>query len=148
MKKRQRRQAFTLIEVLIVVVILAIVGATVIPQITDSTDAKASTVNLNLRTLRSQIQVYRTHHGGSPPSSTLAELLASTDSTGAQGIGGNFPYGPYLREIPRNPISNAKNVTIISSDPAQAADVTGSGGWLYNARTGNIWIDNSTLYTN
>jgi general secretion pathway protein G len=149
MKTMQRREAFTLIEVLIVVVIMAILAAAVIPQFTDSTkDAKASTVKFNLHTLRSQIQLYRTHHNGSTPSGTLAELLASTDSTGTQGTGASFPYGPYLREIPLNPISNAKTVKVITNDPAQAADVTGSGGWLYNATTGNIWIDNSTYYNN
>jgi general secretion pathway protein G len=149
MKTIQRRKAFTLIEVLIVVVIMAILAAAVIPQFTDSTkDAKASTVKFNLHTLRSQIQLYRTHHSGITPSGTLAELLVSTDATGAQGTGANYPYGPYLREVPFNPISNSKTVKIITNDPAQAADVTGSGGWLYNATTGNIWIDNSTYYNN
>jgi general secretion pathway protein G len=147
MKKMQRRQAFTLIEVLIVVVIMAILAAAVIPQFTDSTtDAKSSTVKFNLHTLRSQIQLYRTHHGGATPSGTLAELLASTDSSGATGTGANFPYGPYLREVPLNPVTNSKTVKVITNDPAQAADVTGSGGWLYNATSGNIWIDNSTFY--
>jgi len=147
MKTMQRREAFTLIEVLIVVVIMAILAAAVIPQFTDSTkDAKASTVKFNLHTLRSQIQLYRTHHGGATPSGTLAELMTSTDSSGTQGSGANFPYGPYLREVPLNPFNNSKAVKVITNDPAQAGDVTGSNGWLYNATTGNIWIDNSTYY--
>ena len=37
MKTTERRSAFTLIEVLIVVVIMAILAATIIPQFTDST---------------------------------------------------------------------------------------------------------------
>src|SRR5947199_7781434 len=101
-----RRSAFTLIEVLIVVVIMAILAATIIPQFTDSTkDAKSSTVKFNLHTLRSQIELYRTQHNGTPPSGTLAELKINTDATRAQGTGANFPYGPYLRDVPVNPYS-------------------------------------------
>ena len=61
MKTRACGSAFTLIEVLIVVVIMAILAATIIPQFTDSTkDAKASTATFNLHTLRAQIELYRT----------------------------------------------------------------------------------------
>jgi len=148
MKTIDRRSAFTLIEVLIVVVIMAILAATIIPQFTDSTkDAKASTVKFNLATLRSQIQLYRAQHNGLNPSATLVELTTNTDVSGAQGTGANYPYGPYLRQIPANPFSNSNTVTVIAVDPAVAGSVTGSGGWLYNTTTGNVWIDNSTYYT-
>lgn len=147
MSTTTRRSAFTLIEVLIVVVIMAILAATIIPQFTDSTkDAKASTVKFNLATLRSQIQLYRTQHGGTNPSATLAELTTTTDASGATGTGGNFIYGPYLREIPTNPFTNSKTVTTTTSDPLSAAP-SGTGGWIYNATTGNVWIDHATYYT-
>ena len=147
MKTMNRRQAFTLIEVLIVVVIMAILAATIIPQFTDSTkDAKLSTVKFNLATLRSQIQLYRTQHNGVNPTGTLAELTSTTDASGAVGTGANYVYGPYLREIPFNPFNNSKTVTVITVDPATAAQVTGTGGWLYNATTGNIWIDHATYF--
>ena len=145
MKTMHRRSAFTLIEVLIVVVIMAILAATIIPQFTDSTkDAKSSTVQFNLHTLRSQIQLYRTQHNGTAPSGTLAELLASTDASGATGTGANYPYGPYLRQIPTNPYSNSASIKVITNDPAQAGDVTGTGGWLYNTTSGSIFIDTTT----
>jgi general secretion pathway protein G len=150
MKTMNRRQAFTLIEVLIVVVIMAILAATIIPQFTDSTkDAKASTVKFNLATLRSQIQLYRTQHNGINPSADLSELTTTTDASGGKGTGANFVYGPYLREIPVNPFTNVKTVKTISTDPAAAGDVTSGsgGGWIYNATTGNIWIDHATYVT-
>ena len=66
---------------------------------------------------------------------------------GAQGTGALFPYGPYLRQIPVNPYSNSATIKVITTDPAVAGDVTGTGGWLYNLTSGSIFIDNSTLYT-
>jgi prepilin-type N-terminal cleavage/methylation domain-containing protein len=148
MKTSARRNAFTLVEVLIVVVIMAILAATIIPQFTDSTkDAKASTVRFNLHTLRSQIELYRTQHNGIAPSATLVELTTSTNASGTQGTGANFPYGPYLREIPVNPLTNSNAVKVITNNPAAAGDVTsGGGGWLYNTTTGGIWIDHADYY--
>ena len=64
------------------------------------------------------------------------------------GTGAAYPYGPYLREVPTNPFSNSKTVKAITNDPAQAGDVTGSGGWLYNTTTGGIWIDHATFFAN
>jgi len=144
MKTIVRRSAFTLIEVLIVVVIMAILAATIIPQFTDSTkDAKTSTVKFNLATLRSQVQLYRTQHNGTNPSATLVELASATDVSGAIGSGPTFVFGPYLREVPTNPFTNSKTVKVITNDPAQAGDVSSGsgGGWLYNVTTGNVWID-------
>jgi general secretion pathway protein G len=144
MKRSVRKSGFTLVEVLIVVVIMAILAATIIPQFTDSTsDAKASTTKFNLHTLRSQIELYKTQHNGVVPSGTLVELTLSTDIDGNQGTGASFPYGPYIRQIPDNPFTNSPTVTVITNDPAVAADVTGTGGWLYNATTGGIWIDHA-----
>ena len=149
MTKTRREAAFTLIEVLIVVVIMAILAATIIPQFTDSTkDAKLSTVRFNLHTLRSQIELYKTHHIGLTPAATFAELMTTTDASGNQGTGANFPYGPYLKSIPQNPYTNSAAIKVITNDPAQAGDVTGTGGWLYNTTTGGIFIDNATYFNN
>ena len=147
MRAHSTHSAFTLIEVLIVVVIMALLAAVIIPQFTDSTkDAKASTALFNLHTLRSQIQLYRTQHSGLSPSASLAELLVPTDAGGLT-TGSTLPYGPYLREIPANPFNNSKAVTTTTSDPLTAAPA-GTGGWIYNSTTGSIWIDHTTYYQN
>lgn len=137
--KARRSSGFTLVEVLIVVVIMAVLAATIIPQFTESTtDAKSSTLKFNLHTLRSQIELYRTHHDGKLPSATLIELTKSTDSSGAQGTGANYPYGPYIRALPDNPFSNSNVVTAVTSTPTTAPE---SGGWLFNTNTGELWAD-------
>ncbi len=57
--KNRLRRAFTLIEILIVVVILGILAAIVIPQFTDaSQQAMESSVVTQLQTLRSQIELH------------------------------------------------------------------------------------------
>ncbi len=144
----KRRDGFTLVEVLIVVVIMAVLAATIIPQFSDSTkDAKESSVNFNLHTMRSQIQLYKAQHDSSVPSGTLAELLVSTDSQGTVGTGAAYPYGPYMRVVPDNPFNNSNTVTVITNSPPEPGDVTGAG-WLYNATTGGIWIDHTDYFTN
>ena len=83
---RSPRTGFTLIEVLIVVVIMAILAATVIPQFAASTkDAKDSTLKFNLQTLQSQISMYAVHHNGGIPgvsNNTIPNLLGATDAQG------------------------------------------------------------------
>jgi general secretion pathway protein G len=144
---RNKRSAFTLVEILIVVVIMAILAATIIPQFTDSTkDAKASTGKFNLHTLRSQIQLYRAHHEGAAPGDDLLELMDTTDADGTIGAGASFPYGPYISELPANPFTSSTTVKEITNDPAAVGDVTGTGGWLYNPTTGGIWMDHADHY--
>ena len=142
--RSQRKHGFTLVEVLIVVVIMAVLAATIIPQFSDSTkDAKASTVEFNLHTLRSQVELYKSQHDGKLPTGTLIELTSKTNRNGTIGTTSQFPYGPYVRVLPMNPFTNSNTVKVIASSPAAAGDVTGTGGWLYNATTGEVYIDHA-----
>ena len=146
--KSKRECGFTLVEVLIVVVIMAVLAATIIPQFTDSTkDAKTSSVQFNVHTLRSQIQLYKAQHDALLPSATLTELINSTDTAGNTGSGASYPLGPYMQSIPENPFTNSNSVASITNSPAILTDVTGSGGWLYNATTGEIWVDHADYFT-
>ncbi len=144
MSKRQRSQSgFTLVEVLIVVVIMAILAATIIPQFSNSTnDAKASTAKFNLNTLRSQIEMYKSQHNGALPSQTLTELTSSTNASGTIGTGTSFPYGPYVQSIPVNPYTNSATVVAAGGNPPTA--VIAGAGWLFDLGSGKIWINDTT----
>jgi type II secretion system protein G len=140
MHRKARRIGFTLVEVLIVVVILAILAAAVVPQFSSSTqDAKVNTSVFNLNTLRAQIQVYKAQHNGAYPD-TLDKLTIATSKSGGAPSGIDS-YGPYLLEIPQCPIvGNANVVAASSSTPAVIA---GGAGWAYHSASGTIWINHA-----
>jgi prepilin-type N-terminal cleavage/methylation domain-containing protein len=142
MPRPRRPLGFTLIEVLIVVVILAVLAATVIPQFSSSAeDAKDSTLRFN------QIELYKLHHDGAVPAvandadgvATLPALYSRTDASGAIGTDpATYPFGPYvLNALPRNPLNGNKYVIVTPGTwPPTAA--TSAGGWFYNTTTGEI----------
>jgi prepilin-type N-terminal cleavage/methylation domain-containing protein len=141
----KRRAGFTLVEVLIVVVIMAVLAATIIPQFTDSSkDARTSTVKFNLHTLRSQIEMYKSQHDGKAPAAGLAELTLKTNYKGTTATSdGPLVYGPYIQKIPENPLTGSNTVKTVSASPAVAGDVTTTDGWLYHPATGGLWINHA-----
>ncbi|HZL91698.1 MAG TPA: prepilin-type N-terminal cleavage/methylation domain-containing protein [Pirellulaceae bacterium] len=144
MHRKARRSAFTLVEVLIVVVILAILAAAVVPQFSSSTqDAKVSTSVFNLQTLRAQVQVYKAQHNGIYPDPLSKLTIATSKSGGAPS--GNDSYGPYLLEVPECPIVGSEDVA--TSTATTPAVVAGGAGWVYNSTTGAIWINHADYLT-
>lgn len=142
-----KRNAFTLVEVLIVVVIMAVLAATIIPQFSDSSkDAKISSAKFNLHTIRSQIELYKSQHDGLVPGDDLLELTQTTNVKGTTSTGdGPLVYGPYIAKIPPNPFTNSNLVLEITNDPAATTDVTTTDGWLYNKTAGKVWINDTAL---
>jgi len=149
MHSQAYRRAFTLIEVLIVVVIMAVLAATIIPQFASSTeDAKESSLEFNLHTMRAQIELYKVHHLGKSPDTvgdaTTGYLPQMTNRTNAQGKIGTdpaqYPYGPYFDEVPANPFNGDNSVTEVTATPTGG---TGTSGWQYNPNTGEIWPNHS-----
>jgi prepilin-type N-terminal cleavage/methylation domain-containing protein len=144
-RRRPPRAAFTLIEVLIVVVIMAVLAGVVITRYFDtSTDAKRSVIKHNLHILRSQIGLYHISHPGQYPelvARNLPQLTCATNHLGTTGAGGPaYPYGPYVDVIPNNPFNNSSKVAAVAK-PRQTptAPADDSSGWQYDETTGNIW---------
>ena len=146
-----RRAAFTLVEVLIVVVILAILAATVLPQFKNASgQAEASAIKQNLSVVRSQIELYRVQHNddlpGGDKATFLARMTAGTERDGTAGT----TYGPYIRgRMPENPAAKkGKERDILFSDTAaDDEDMPDSGeGWWYYNTTGEFRAMGETDY--
>jgi type II secretion system protein G len=152
MKANGRRSAFTLIEVLIVVIIMALLAATVIPQLTSTTtDAKKSALEFNLHTIRSQIQLYRAQHNAFP---TVADFenqmtLKTTLAGLSTGDDADLIYGPYIQgNIPKNPFNNSSTVVAVGTAKAIPTAAVGGGttGWQYDVMTGGFYPNNTEYY--
>jgi general secretion pathway protein G len=148
MAQNRRRNAFTLIEVLIVVIIMAVLAATIIPQFSSSTrDAKESSLKFNLHTMRSQIELYKMHHLGEYPDLANFETQM-TQATNIDGsTTGETPYGPYVQEIPPNPFNDSSAVVAVATAGEEpVAPVAGGAGWQYDESNGAIWSNNAEAY--
>ena len=91
MRNRINRRAFTLIEILIVVVILGILAAIVIPQFTEaSDDAAISSTKSTLQTVRAQLELFKFKNGlyplgnGTPAMPTALWDSAASDYDGTK----------------------------------------------------------------
>ena len=139
-----------MIEVLIVVIIMAVLAATIIPQFSSSTtDAKDSALMFNLHTIRSQIEMYKMHHGGTFPAlATFADQM--TKPTNAEGAttGDNLIYGPYFHgEVPANPFNNGDTlVAVATAGVVPTAVVAGDAGWQYDVSTGGFYPNNAEYF--
>ena len=121
-------RAFTLVEILIVVVILGILAALVVPNFANATtDARINTTYSELEKLRRAIDVYHARNNGQYPSITLGDWGTMTSD------------GEYLSAAPRNAYVGGTNATqiILGTAPDTAFQTT--HGWIYNATTGEIW---------
>ncbi|MDP6544786.1 MAG: prepilin-type N-terminal cleavage/methylation domain-containing protein [Phycisphaerae bacterium] len=134
----RNKTAFTLVEILIVVLILGILAAIVIPQFTNAAEeSKLSNLMSNLQSIRAQLELYKMHHNEVYPTNINTQLTSKTDSDGTINPAG--AYGPYLHVFPSNPFIE---------DPAEAIKTSGAGGegWSYTAATGVI-LANSAGHT-
>jgi len=129
-----KRKAFTLVELLIVVIILGILAAVVIPQFSDaSTDARLASLTTNLQTIRGQLDLYKLQHNGSYP--TLANFVAAmTSKSDVDGtINATGKFGPYLQRMPNNPFT----VGGTGNDVTSGAAATNKA-WYYDQASGQF----------
>lgn len=141
-KSQGRRRAFTLVEVLIVVTVLAILAGVVVPQVTGVLDeVKQSTMLHDLRELTMAIERYRIDHDGATPDlierDTLIQLVSKTDVEGNVGNGPQHVYGPYLPRIGPNPLNGVSRVFRVNTSPPD--NLSNRVGWVYHPPTGQIW---------
>jgi len=132
----RRRRGFTLVELLVVIVVLAVLAAIVLPKFMDSsTRSKESSLKTDLKLIRNAVSVFQADIGKYPGS--LADL-AETDKTKVKDKDGNVVsatdwHGPYLETVPTDPVSgNAFSYTAATGKVASSAAGNGLDGTAYN----------------
>ncbi len=115
-------KAFTLLELLIVISIIAILAVTIVPNfIGFDSEARMSATITNLNTLRTRVSLFRAKEGEYP--SSLGELLTkSYDDMGVKQL--------YLEKMPPEMISQKSGNNDIE-DLNVEDEISGEGGWAY-----------------
>ena len=129
---RNIKKGFTLVELLIVIIIIAVLAAIAIPKFSNSsTRSKESSLRANLKLVRNAIDLFRADTGAFP--ANMAGLTTSTTAglsaaAAACTIAATDWRGPYLQAIPVDPVSGSA-----MTYGTAAADV----GTVKSSATGN-----------
>lgn len=142
-----KNKAFSLVELVIVLVILGVIAAIAIPRISQGArgaDIKALTADLAV--LRGAIELYAVEHDTYPTVAQLPNaLLKRSDKDGTLNASGDF--GPYLHKVPALKTGAKKGETVFvapAANPPVAEE--NSAGWLYDEVTGQIWANDTTHF--
>jgi general secretion pathway protein G len=148
---RRPVRAFTLIEILIVVVILGILATIVVPQFSSATQStRENMLKDDLRYIRTQLSVFSAQHSDVSPgypngdrtaAPSEAEFVAQMTSFTSETCvtsptrSGACKYGPYLVAIPRNPLNDSTSVLVIANGNPMRAPANDGYGWIYRPQT-------------
>ena len=139
----QVRKAFTLIEILIVVIILGILAAIVVPQFTSATEeAQIANMQSTLQTIRNQTELYRVRNNGQYPDFLGVLAGGWGDPAGATPAAQGLRGVDYLRSDPVNPrtaflqvASNWGTLIIAGVDPTP----TDNAGFIWDVAVGEMY---------
>jgi prepilin-type N-terminal cleavage/methylation domain-containing protein len=167
--KRNLQKGFTLVELLIVVIILAILAAIVVPQFSANTaQAQLAAIDTNLGSMRSAIDLYTVQHNNVRPGvATSGAGAAGTERAFVDQLtlftlpngtvsatGGAGTLGPYLKQIPAEPVSTSSTVVVdtataglqvVTAGTPTVFLGTGAGGWKYATQTGQIIVNSPAI---
>ncbi len=164
----RNQKGFTLAEILVVITLLGILAGVVIFNLAGSDQgAKESTLKSNVAGLREALNLYRSDHGWYPcdprdfnsaadATVFVNQLTQYTDGAGRPSVTRTTTarLGPYLKKWPTDSISglgtvtiNTTNERILSAVSTAVAAGTGTGGWYYEARSGNIVANLGRTYS-
>jgi general secretion pathway protein G len=133
-------RAFTLIELIAVIIVLAILAGIAIPKYIDyAAQAKSSSVKGTLGATRSAIANYYAN-----------SALNGAAAFPAIGVMQTFGVGGVMQEpIPANPYQAvATGANIAAATWNAVPPVSGTNGWNYDAATGKFWANTNTVGEN
>lgn len=124
------RRAFTLLEIVAVVVVLALLSGFTLPRyFSDASRAKESQAKAALGSARAAIagrfaaEILESGHGQYPTMSELASVLGT---------------------LPSNPFNGSASVSRAAWRP-EAPPVEGEAGWNYDPDSGRFWLNSASV---
>ena len=155
-----KQNAFSLVEILIVVVVLGILAAILAPQFSGSSEsARYSAAIESLLQFRASIDVYKNQHLGKLPGVVGADpdvvfagqlsmptnVAGDRSSNPDEGYGDpDYPLGPYIPNVlPPNPFNGSRRVRTVATFPASPPGGSGnsSPGWIFEFTSGRIKLN-------
>lgn len=140
-----KRSAFTLVEILIVMVILGILAAIVIPQFSQaSQEAKLSDLINNLQMIRTQVELYKIQHFNELPGTGahmdfVTAMTSFSQPDGMPSVAGSpNAFGRYLQKVPNNPFTMTNTIDVSAMEPE-----IGTSAWFFNTETGEFRANDS-----
>jgi Tfp pilus assembly protein PilE len=132
---KSTRRAFTLVELIVIIVVLAILSGVAIPKYIDyTTSAKAAAAKGALGGVRSAIANFlaNSNMNGSATYPTLVQLQT---------------LGTVMQEaLPANPYNSSS--TIAAATWNATPPVSGVAGYNYDVATGRFWLNSNTVGEN
>lgn len=127
---QRKRNGFTLVEILIVVVILGILASVVVANMLSSVeDAQVATAKNELGKIQRAVEIYLARNQNDIPTVTA----------------GDGTWGPivntreYLKEAPGNPYVGTTNARVIALGTGPDTTYQTTHGWIFNSTTGEVW---------
>ena len=139
------RRGLSLAELIIVIIIFGMVAALSMPMMSHAQPSPPDDrLREQLQILRVAIERYQQdHHGAFPgdascdPQVVLDQLCTFSNLAGETSTvqSSDFPLGPYLRAVPRNPFARLEQTNVLGlTDQDQTA-------WRYDCETGYVWAN-------
>ena len=135
----RKTSAFTLIEIMVVVVILGILAATIIPQFMGTThDAKVSTAKSNIAELEAALERFYVHMDRYPTSEEGLKVLVEAPPGDEQKW-----RGPYIKLLRPDPWGNPYQYKMPGAHQKSSFDLWSRGGDGDTVEIGN-WQNATT----
>jgi len=169
MSQRRRERAFTLVELVIVITIMATLATVALPTIISSgTEGDETALVTDLAAIRSSISLYKSQHNdrlpglvsgkkpSDPAKAFVDQMLLYSDANGKTSStkSGSYKYGPYIQSrsgflpCPAGKKEGNAQVLVNASQTQLTAKADEAQAWKYSYQTGEFICNDPSTDSN